>query len=770
MASIAALPVAPDMRDLSEARARYLLTGEIAPVIRPVVLASWQRSRSYGIDPRAIPVQTPDPVKTRTAVTSNRRLIESSAEILSQMHGTVGEASHLIALTDAEGVVLVTHSWGAGTEDELRAANLCVGASWHERHIGCNGAGTALAADQPVVLIGPEHYAEMYVGWTCIGVPIRDADGALVGALDVSAPREFANTALWGWTLAVVKIIEDSYARWTPSASTEPQVAVPDIRSPLQTLRGVVEFLGAQLNLGATHANLLEGTRAQVDAAAEELQTALQAAIRNERTARHKLAEIHSLYATAPVGLCMLDRDFRYLRINDRLAAMNGIRPEEHIGRKVREVLPVLAAAVEPVLVQILESGKPLLGIEIAGETPANPGQLKQWVVHYHPLLDERGAVFAINAVAEDVTEQKRADRQLAAEREFLRDLIDAIPVMITIYDPAIQEMIVNAEFVRLLGWTNEDFQRTSIMEAVYPDPVYREEVRQFMISLDGWRDLELTAKDGSVLTSAWANIQISDDRQVGIGVDLRQRKQLEDEVRNAYLQTRQALKERDAVIALVSHDLRNPLNAAMMATSLLQEDIPEEKKQRQTVIIQRALMQMKRLVEDLLDVSRIEAGRYSVTCTTASPADLIRASVELMAPLAESKGVELKAYTELIGEEVHVFADSDRVLQVMNNLIANAIAHTPEGGQVLLDATRQDGQVRFRVVDTGAGIGPEELPHVFDRYWQATHRRRGGAGLGLAIAKGVVEAHGGTIAVHSELGRGSTFWFTLPESVRAAI
>jgi signal transduction histidine kinase len=299
-------------------------------------------------------------------------------------------------------------------------------------------------------------------------------------------------------------------------------------------------------------------------------------------------------------------------------------------------------------------------------------------------------------------------------------------------------------------------------MAAVYPDPAYRDEVRKFMESLDGWRDLQLVARDGSVVPSAWANIRLGDDRQVGIGVDLTARKKLEDEVRDAYVHTRRALKERDAVLAVVSHDLRNPLSTVMMAASLLQADIPEDRKQKQAGIIYRAATQMKRLVDDLLEVARLEGGSYSLSCAPCSPADLVDAAVDAMLPLAESHGIALLVETGAM-HETHVQADGERVLQVLTNLVGNAITHTPDGGRIVVRTLPQEGCVRFQVADTGVGIEPAHLPHVFDRFWQARRGNRAGAGLGLAIVKGIVEAHGGQVMVASTPGVGSTFEFTLP-------
>jgi signal transduction histidine kinase len=168
----------------------------------------------------------------------------------------------------------------------------------------------------------------------------------------------------------------------------------------------------------------------------------------------------------------------------------------------------------------------------------------------------------------------------------------------------------------------------------------------------------------------------------------------------------------------------------------------------------------MTRLIEDLLDVARIEGGGLGIVPERCQCADLVQAAVEFLLPLAESRSVALRTGTLA---PCLVRADSARILQVFTNLIANAIDHTPGGGSVELSADACGSEVLFRVRDTGHGIDPEHLPHVFDRFWQAKKPGRTGAGLGLAIARGIVEAHGGRIWAESEPGRGSTFSFALP-------
>jgi signal transduction histidine kinase len=176
----------------------------------------------------------------------------------------------------------------------------------------------------------------------------------------------------------------------------------------------------------------------------------------------------------------------------------------------------------------------------------------------------------------------------------------------------------------------------------------------------------------------------------------------------------------------------------------------------------------MNRLIEDLLDVALVEAGRLRVEFELLPAADLARDAVEMQQPLAEASGATISLEVE--PDVRTVWADRRRLLQVFDNLVGNAAKFTQPGGRIVVRVETKNDDVMFSVTDTGVGIAPDAVPHVFDRFWQATTRaRRLGAGLGLPITKGIVEAHGGRIGVDSEVGRGTTFFFTIPGSPRSA-
>ena len=225
------------------------------------------------------------------------------------------------------------------------------------------------------------------------------------------------------------------------------------------------------------------------------------------------------------------------------------------------------------------------------------------------------------------------------------------------------------------------------------------------------------------------------------------------------------AVRSRDKVVSIVSHDLRNPLSAVSMAASYLLDIRPEGdewgKARKQLEMIKRGSDRMNRMIEDLLDTARIESGRLAIETAAVDVESLMDEVATMLRPDVEQHGQRLEC--RVAAGLPAVLADRDRLLQVFSNLVGNAVKFTAKGGTITLAAEADHRAVRFSVSDTGSGIAPENVPHLFDRFWQATRTDRRGIGLGLSIVKALVEAHGGHMAVESTPGQGTTFRFSVP-------
>ena len=230
-------------------------------------------------------------------------------------------------------------------------------------------------------------------------------------------------------------------------------------------------------------------------------------------------------------------------------------------------------------------------------------------------------------------------------------------------------------------------------------------------------------------------------------------------------------LQAREQILSVVSHDLRTPLSGILTAVELLErlqiEPPTGERVRRSVDSIRRLTTRMSRLISDLMDFASIEAGHFAIDRIETSPEDIVSATLEAF--LAQAAEREIAIDARVASECPRLYADQERVVQALTNIVANAVGVTPRGGRITLVADCTTQLVRFSVTDTGPGIHADELPHLFERYWRSPHAAYKGTGLGLPIAKAIVEAHDGRIWAESEPGRGSTFHFELPAVPRVS-
>jgi len=375
---------------------------------------------------------------------------------------------------------------------------------------------------------------------------------------------------------------------------------------------------------------------------------------------------------------------------------------------------------------------------------------------------------------------QATALEAVARSRDELEQVLAALPDGITVLDGEGRMIYANDAAARAVGMTSgADALRVSREEILRGFHLWDESGKALQINelpadqaLRGRRDKKLVrykSTDGRL--ERWLLVEavpITDGhgrvhRVVNILHDMTSQHRVELENVRLVGEAQEALRAREDLLAIVSHDLRNPLGVVLASTALLlKSNLPPDKQERarrQVEAIQRAGNRMNRLIRDLLDFASIQAGRLSVSKHPQEVAAMVDEVLEVTEPLAAAKAHKLVSD---VAAGLAIRCDHDRVIQLFSNLVGNAVKFTPDGGTITVRAAPDGDLVRFSVTDTGPGIPADELPHVFDRYYQAQRKNRDGIGLGLSIARGIVEAHGGRIWAESEEGKGSTFSFTL--------
>ncbi len=258
------------MQELYAVRELFVQFGQVLPTVRPVVWDSWRRCQEYGIDPHKAKVQTYDPGRANQAREASPELWEAAEPILQAANDALSDFPHMLVLLDRDAVLLRLLTDPIAARIASAGSNLFEGASWAEKDLGCNGGGTALAIGEPVILIGPEHLVEDYIGWTCIGVPVHAADGSIIGAVDLSVPNEQIRVHTWGWILRVTRAIEEAVAG--RQLGREAVEALGEINNPLHAAHGVLKLLAGQVELTPLQKQFIEQAGDQMEQAEQRYQ------------------------------------------------------------------------------------------------------------------------------------------------------------------------------------------------------------------------------------------------------------------------------------------------------------------------------------------------------------------------------------------------------------------------------------------------------------------------------------------------------------------
>lgn len=512
-------------------------------------------------------------------------------------------------------------------------------------------------------------------------------------------------------------------------------------------LEGIATLLGGALALRE-----LERERASLLAQAQ----------RDRADAQHALAEVDALLSSSLVGIGFLDNDLRYVRINDALAAINGPSAADHIGRTVREVLGDRADAIEPPLRRIIETGERPAEIEVTAAPPGTPDQVRSFLANYFPVRTASGGALGIGAVVVEITEYARAREALRASEQRLQKALSIETVGVLFFRLDGRVLHANRALERMSGYSVDQLRTLDWLVLTAPEfteATSRTAERLATAGETPAYEKQWIRPDGSRWWGLFAPTRLSgmghESECVEFVIDISERKQAE-----AALQS--AMRAREEILAVVSHDLRNPLDAIQMAAALLGgKTSPDARTRKQVETIQRAAGRMHHLLGDLLDMASIQAGRLAVDLKPESPESLVEEAMEMHAPAAREKGLSITGDASFGGSQL--LCDRDRVLQVFSNLLGNAIKFCRTGDAITIRGEIRAGKARFAVSDTGPGIPEGEPPHVFEPYWSAKRHVKKGTGLGLYISKGIVDAHGGRLRAESKAGEGATFSFTLP-------
>jgi signal transduction histidine kinase len=368
------------------------------------------------------------------------------------------------------------------------------------------------------------------------------------------------------------------------------------------------------------------------------------------------LALVDTLVGSAPIGVAFLDGDARFRRVNAAFATMAGIPPAQHLGRRVDDVLPGMASRLRSHVASVLETGEPVIDVELVTSEPEADGP-RSWIVSFYPVAPAGHGVVGVGCLAVEATERRRGERE-----------------------------------------------RASLLAAA------------------------LTARG-------------------------------EAEAAN---------RAKDEFLAMLGHELRNPLGAIASAAHVLDRVEEPGRLGQARAIIGRQVQHLARMVDDLLDVARVTTGKIALRLQPVDLADCVTTCVGGLVAARRLDGYDLQVRVE----PVWVDADPARLEQIVTNLVQNAIKYTPAGGRIRVSVDAQDGDALLRVEDNGAGIPADLLPRVFDLFVQGDRgldRAHGGLGIGLTLVRRLVEMHDGKVDAASEgPGRGSAFSVRLPAIVPA--
>ena len=502
------------------------------------------------------------------------------------------------------------------------------------------------------------------------------------------------------------------------------------------------------------------------------------------------LPALRLIYDTAPVGLAFLSPDCRYLQINQRLTEICGVSVADHIGRSVRETVPQVADQVERIVATIMRTGEPITDVEVHGQRADKRNVDHVWITHWHPLKGPRGRVVGVNVVAEDVTARKRAEEELVKNEKALRELAGTLEHRVAaetrerlqIWNVAQDLLVVgdlegriisvNPAWTATLGWSQGELVGRTAEWLLHPDDRGKSEAERVHLTAGGKTvhfESRLRHKDGSYRWLSWTAVP-DRDRIYATGRDVTGLKHAEQDLRKVRRELAQVSRRTmvAAMTASIAHEIKQPLGAIVANASAglrwLAHSPPR---------LDEALESFHDIAADGHRASEVIQSIRDMFEGREQPGEpldanaLVRETVAILRGELEAAGIAVEL--DLAPRLPPVSAHKGRVQQVVLNLLTNAAdamrSVTGRGRVVTVTsgAATPDGIV-VSVRDCGPGIAAKDAARIFDAFYTT---KQHGMGMGLAICKSIVEAHGGHLSVSSARPHGATFRFVLPGAGR---
>lgn len=490
------------------------------------------------------------------------------------------------------------------------------------------------------------------------------------------------------------------------------------------------------------------------------------------------LAQLEALVAGAPFALALLDSDLRFVRLNEAMARLHGEPTSAHLGRSYGEMTSESAAIDESALREVIETGVPRLGVYHEGEMPGLPGYVGRWLSNWYPVRAADGRVLGVGIMTAEITEQMRAEEALRYSERRYRTLIDGVLQLMWVNDADGRTTFFNRRWREYSGHEPGVLTGVTWLEVIHPEDLIRlREVRSVSIQAGDPYECEyrLRNRDGEFRWHIARVVPMKDregtvENWFGVATDIHDLKRAESALRSSRDAAEAGTRARDQFIAVLSHELRTPLTPVLVSVTAMLDDPETPDSVRPALeVTKRNIALEARLIDDLLDITRISQGKLNLGREVVNAHDLIRRAVEICRDEIGCAGIALTMH--LVAVSHHVDGDPARLQQIFWNLIKNAVKFTPKGGMVVLNSYDEDGPAGPRLVvevrDTGVGIAPEAMPKIFNAFEQGDNevtRQFGGLGLGLAISRNLAEAHGGTLtATSGGRGQGATFVLRLP-------